>query len=125
MLILNSQMLRQHHLIFRFIGVYLHLKFFFFRKVLDAYLLHLVNSKKVDVAELILSTRFQKVPDDLKYYSGRLDQIFQQAKILFSHFKLYTSIHRLLELGSKLPFADLDDEDLDQVCHYATSSRQY
>ena len=87
-----------------------------FRDVLDAYLLHHVNSKKSVLSEILLSDRFTKIPSDLKYYSHRLEQSLQQAKLFYSNRKLYTTLHKLINLVAQLNYVKITNQDFQQVC---------
>ena len=59
------------------------------RDVLDRYLLHDVTFEKSEICEIILSSRFRKIPQDLRYYSNRFKQIFNGAKIYFSAHEIF------------------------------------
>ena len=86
-----------------------------FRNVLDAYLLHHVNSTKSELSEILLSECFTKIPSDLDYYSQRLEQRLQQAKLFYSNRKLYTTLYKLIHLATQLKYVKITNQDFKQV----------
>ena len=50
------------------------------------YIKHDIKDKKSTVAEIVLSTNFQKIPSDLAYYNQKIEEIASMTKPLFSRF---------------------------------------
>ena len=57
----------------------------FFSDVLMKYLEHNVTFRKSQIADLFLNPRFIRIPDDMNYYEGRLQQSHQITKMLFRY----------------------------------------
>ena len=70
------------------------------------------------LSEILLSERFSKIPSDLDYYSNRLEQRHQQAKLLYSNLKLYTTLHKLIDLATQLQYVKITNQDFQQVCGF-------
>ena len=71
------------------------------RTLLEVYKQHNITFQKSQIADIILSTRFQKIPDDLVYYKDRC--VAYTWPVNFNNFHYYW-IHRnclLQDLGSR------------------------
>ena len=91
--------------------------------VLEAYLLHHVNSRKSVLSEILLSRRFRLIPGDLEYYFSRLEQILQQGKLLYSRMHLYTAIHDLIQLTTNFKYVKIHEQDYTQVQMQTTDKK--